>query len=60
MLLNSDQIQEDELEKAIEEARKLKEKYAKASTKEEMEKFLQASEQLSKVQAKVKLVELNK
>jgi len=60
MLLNSDQIQEDELEKAIEEAKKLKEKYSKASTKEDMEKFLQASEQLSKVQAKVKLVELSK
>ncbi len=60
MLVKPEDIKQWELENAIQQAHELKEKYKNASTKEDMEKFLQASEQLSKVQAKVKLVELSK
>ena len=60
MLVKPENLEKWELEKAIKEAKKLKEKYAKSANKEDMEKFIQASEQLSKVQAKVKLVELSK
>ena len=60
MLVNPEEVEENELEKAMKKAEELREKYKNTSSKEDMQKFLEASEQLSKVQAKVKLVELQK